>query len=1009
MNQDRRPLALIAIPDPGRRQALSRALQEIGLRSTAPGTGPEVLRQARRGGYRVLLLEPEMMGPDVGSLIDQARRHGAFILALGTPPAGADLMLPVDSPVSRVSGAAAALSALALRLAQSEEGAGQLRVAFMEAREQLDRMEVDKLHLEQDKGGLRQRFYRLIEANPDIIYATEYGPTHRNLFVSRRLREVLGHEPDQMIGNADFWLEHLHPGERERVVAEARELLSREGGRLHYRFRHADGSYRRIQDDFRVVRDDSGRPCEVVGCWSDVTDEYLAAQRFRSIFDGVPDGILLVDTAGIIREVNRSLVRMFGYEGPEQLCGRSLSDLITEEYREEHGDLLSRFFHSPLARLMGEGSLIEGLRADGSRLPLEVGLSPFPSGEEDGAELVLAVLRDVTRKRHDEQHISDLIRAYETLSAVNQATVHIQDRQRLLEAVCRIAVEKGGYRLAWVGLVEEGGHRLEPVASAGETGYLEGLRVSAREDEPEGMGPSGCALRTGDAVICEDLEQAAGYGPWCEAARRHGLKASIALPLVVEGETVGTLNLYTHRPDRFTGEELVLLSEVAGDLSFGLEFIAREARRRRAEDHIQSLIFHEPLTGLLNRDGLLQAATDLLEETGEPLGLAVIDLARLREVNVGLGYEFGDRLLQAVATRLREGLDEGEVLGHLGGGVFALLLPRVRSERAALARLQEFLDTLDPPFDLGGAQVAVQHHAGLAIAPGHGRVADVLLRRADLAKESIKEGSGIGSFQPEMEPAPGEHALLARLVQTLGSGCYQLYYQPKMELHSGRIDAVEALVRWQDPEAGLLPPFRFIPLLERSGLMPRLTPQLLAEAARAHARWLQRGLELRVAVNITAADVANPRLPEEVAEACSTAGIATQALVLELTETSVLQEIPVVEENLARLHAMGVELSIDDFGTGHASLSRLVDLPVSQIKIDQHFVTPMIHSPTAQLVVESAIALGQKLGLEVVAEGIEDTATLALLREMGCDRAQGYAISRPLPEEALLRWRYAHA
>ena len=412
------------------------------------------------------------------------------------------------------------------------------------------------------------------------------------------------------------------------------------------------------------------------------------------------------------------------------------------------------------------------------------------------------------------------------------------------------------------------------------------------------------------------------------------------------------------------------------------------------------------LTGLANRKLLAERTGEaVLEGTA---ALVLLDLDRFKEVNDTLGHHVGDQLLGVVARRLEASLRPGDTVARLGGDEFALLLPGAGAEAAhgAAARARA---ALAEPFVLGGLLVDVAASAGIAVSPEHGTDLEDLLQRADVAMYLSKESGDVELYDAARDQnSTTRLALLGELRRALENDELELHFQPKADLGTGQVVGVEALVRWRHPERGLVPPDEFVPLAERSGLIAQLTAWVLDAALCQVAQWRARGWDLGVAVNVTVKDLSGDQLVDRVIEGLARYGVPASSLQLEVTEGSLFADSARTRSTLRRLEALGVALSLDDFGTGWSSLVQLRQLPVSEIKVDRTFVGRMDVDPRDLAIVSSVIDLARGLGMRVVAEGVEDDATWRRLSDMGCDRAQGWWLSRALPADELAGWLEQH-
>jgi diguanylate cyclase (GGDEF)-like protein len=434
--------------------------------------------------------------------------------------------------------------------------------------------------------------------------------------------------------------------------------------------------------------------------------------------------------------------------------------------------------------------------------------------------------------------------------------------------------------------------------------------------------------------------------------------------------------------------------------------VYRGSRQAVISEH-QAL--HDSLTGLPNRTLLgdrCERALAFARERDRRAALLVMDLDGFKEVNDALGHACGDRLLELVAARLAEAVGSGETIARLGGDEFAVLLPDCSGPAAALTRADALLAALEAPFELEGLRLDVVGSIGVAVHPEHGHDVDALLRHADVAMYAAKrEGGGRELYEPARDASSAERlTLMADLRRALRTDELILHYHPKVDLATRRAAGVEALVRWRHPRRGMVPPMDFIPYAEHTGLITPLTERVLELALLQCAAWRAEGLDLSVAVNVSVRNLLDGELPAAVAGLLERAGVPADRLELEITESAVMTDPARAEGVLGALAELGVGLSIDDFGTGYSSLAYLSRLPVDEMKIDRAFVSQMETDGRDLAIVESSIALAGRLGMRVVAEGVETDQQRARLAVAGCDLAQGFLFTRPLAAADLTAW-----
>jgi len=481
-----------------------------------------------------------------------------------------------------------------------------------------------------------------------------------------------------------------------------------------------------------------------------------------------------------------------------------------------------------------------------------------------------------------------------------------------------------------------------------------------------------------------------------------GVQDAIIVPLV-RSETQGALVVLDRLGDstRFTHDDLALLQTLAGHLAVALHSVQLFERLRYEATH-------DVLTGLPNRSLLAERTQTLLSRPEEEGRVAVLllDLDRFKEINDALGHDIGDQLLRVIADRLRELVPAGATVGRLGGDEFAVVLPpSSAAAQDALALAGGIAEALRAPVDLHDVTASTEGSIGVAVASaGHSHTD--LLRHADTAMYAAKDsGVPVVIYTEELDRGRAERlSLLADLRLALDRDEIEVHYQPKVDLASNVVSSVEALIRWTHPTLGPVEPEGMIPIAESTGLIDLLTRVVLAKALRQCRQWHDAGHDIAVAVNLSARNVNDPTLPDQVAAALAVAGVPAHRLILEITESSVMGDPERTVPTLERLAAIGVALSLDDFGTGHSSLSYLHRLPVSELKIDRAFVLGLSRGSDAQVsnvLVRSIIGLGHSLHLRVVAEGVETAALLEQLRALGCDIAQGFHLVRPMPASHL--------
>ena len=481
------------------------------------------------------------------------------------------------------------------------------------------------------------------------------------------------------------------------------------------------------------------------------------------------------------------------------------------------------------------------------------------------------------------------------------------------------------------------------------------------------------------------------------------------LRLVLSGKSRDfEVSLVNHEKEQVPVSITALPMVIGGEV-VGIYGIVKDiTERKQAEEALEHQALHDALTGLPNRTLLNDRLAQVMlnHKRGQRgLVLMVMDLDRFKDVNDTLGHQCGDDLLKQVSTRLQTMLRASDTIARLGGDEFAIVLPNVRVQ-GGVNVAQKILRVLEDPFTIGGQEITIAASLGISTCPENGTDPATLLRYADVAMYVAKRNKrGYAVYEPEQDQNNVDRlALIGDLRRAIDNEELRLHYQPKVSFKSGRVIRVEALVRWQHPENGLIPPDKFIPLAEQTGLIRPLSQWVLNQALSQYATWRASGLQVPIAVNLSMHNLQEPELPAFIGGLLARWGIAPSELILEITETTLMADPTRTKDVLGRLRGLGIQIAIDDFGVGHSTFSYLKHLPISEIKIDRSFVQDMNRSESDAAIVRSTIDLAHSLGLGVVAEGIEDEETWAQLAGMGCDVAQGYYLSRPLAPDAFSDW-----
>ncbi len=692
-------------------------------------------------------------------------------------------------------------------------------------------------------------------------------------------------------------------------------------------------------------------------------------KRLLAIIEATPDFVGTADLEGRPLYINRAGLEMLGEDAPESIFDVD-PQWAAAKVREEG---------IPAALREGSWSGETAFLKDGREIPLSQVIISHKGG--DDVEYLSTVARDISKFKEQEVRIGRLNRVHAVLSGINNTIVRIRDRKELLERSCSLAVEQGKFALAWIGMVSDSG--IETASMAGMTMDAELLENGTLITK---------ALLEQSALVCNDISLDSGFSV------RNMNEGSIALfPLRVNAQAVGIFLLYTREKNFFDKDEMALLLEVAGDISFGLDHIAKE-------DRLNYLAFYDMLTGLPNRDLIFDRLNQMLDSEDQ-VAVLVMDIERFRGINETLGRHAGDSLLKLVATRLSDNTSDKSHLARISGDSFCLVLRDFRNEADVVHFIEKkIMGPLSQPFQVGGIDLRVSFRFGIAMYPANGQDAETLFRNAEAAVKKTKiSGERHLFYTPEFNERVAEKLTIEnKLRLALERDEFVLNYQPKVDLATGRISSLEALLLWQDPEKGIISPASFIPVLEETGLILEVGRWALSRSAEDSRAFGCNGTKPpRIAVNVSALQL---RQKDFVGMLNDALGESANGFDLEITESLVMQDIEANIGKLSLARKMGLEVAVDDFGTGYSSLSYIARLPVNALKIDRSFIVNMTRNSDDLSIVSTIIALAHSLGMKVISEGVETREQAVLLKLLRCDEIQGYLFSPAVPPETITRY-----
>ncbi|MGH8319127.1 MAG: EAL domain-containing protein [Steroidobacteraceae bacterium] len=606
-----------------------------------------------------------------------------------------------------------------------------------------------------------------------------------------------------------------------------------------------------------------------------------------------------------------------------------------------------------------------------------------------------------TQRRRQEAQIARLTRVLRMLSGVNAVMLRVRQREEMLKEACRLAVSIGGYAVAIITLKQPGARTAQTVATGTDPSVTEQLRALVAESADRDASVIGRVLKSGKAFICNDTADLASTASTSVIMVRAGLRSVVVLPIFLDKTPVGVLVLAASDAGALSKEELAMLREVASNLSFALQYLQKDSR-------VRFLSHFDPHTGLAKRSLFCERVGRKLAQGGPGeahRAIAVIDIEHLSVINDSFGRHTGDLLLQHVADRLRRHFQDSQLLAQLEGGTFVVALDVQGSPSDALNTLRGHIRAVFADyFEIDERKIPVTVKSGLAIYPDNGKDADALVQNAEAALRSAKEkGERHLHYSAEAHSeAMARLALEHKLRTAIEKGQFELHYQPKVNVKTRAIEGVEALIRWRDPEVGLVSPAAFLPLLESTGLIVEVGDWVLRQAGSDCQRWRDAGLPaIRVAVNISPQQLDHPDFLQRFFDLTQSWADPNCGLDVEIIEGMLLGDSSAAVHRLERLRAAGVRIAVDDFGTGYSSLSRLSELPIDTLKIDRCFISRLPDDRSGRTLISTIISLARAFNMTVVAEGVETEEQIGALWNMGCDEAQGYLFSRPVPCDEL--------
>ncbi|GGY20278.1 EAL domain-containing protein [Paludibacterium paludis] len=606
-----------------------------------------------------------------------------------------------------------------------------------------------------------------------------------------------------------------------------------------------------------------------------------------------------------------------------------------------------------------------------------------------------------TREHHHSMFAT--ARLYATLSKVSLALIHATGRDELFRSICRICVEEGGFSHAWIGRLDGGTLSQEAVCSHRDHALPANLVLQIDTDDANG--PSARAVRTQRPQVINDIANDASMGKWTSVLMEAGVRSLLVSPLILCGETVGTLVLYSVNSWFFDQDTVGLVQTMTSEIGYALERQDALERSRRAESELAYLIQHDKLTGLPNRQRMTEKLAQLIagaRPSGRVASIAVA-IDGFHDINARLGHECGDIILREVALRLSQIVLPSGSVGRVGAARFVIISDRFDMLDGLVgAVMASFEDAVDWQTE----KVYAVPSVGIVVEAADTADPGVMMRRADLALTRAREAGGgqVRYYDAAMdEEIHRLHRIRAEFAEALRGDGLELFYQPKINLKNHRVCGVEALVRWRR-DGGYLAPGAFFPAIDHTDLMRELDWWVMEEALRHSTGWLGQGRSIPISVNLSAMTLQHSDFLSRVQALIMRYPIPDGHLELEVLETISQKEAEAIVHKLAACREIGVSIALDDFGTGASSLVHLQQLPFDTIKIDQRFVRMLLEAPGNEAIIRSMISFAHYTGRQLVVEGVESQPIWDRLLELGCSSGQGYAISPPVNSGKLMEW-----
>jgi diguanylate cyclase (GGDEF)-like protein/PAS domain S-box-containing protein len=821
------------------------------------------------------------------------------------------------------------------------------------------------------------------------------------------LHQITSHEAGgYRMASADFARRYVHPedvlGVGDSIQHAFASIDPNYSAMFEARMLTGKGEVFWVDMRFKLERNGDGEVIKLQGISQDISKRMQAQllahesdERFKTMFVQAPLGIALIDSiSGNYCDVNPRFA---------EIVNRSMEEMLQLTWMEiTHPNDLKVDLDKMELLNTGEVNTFQAEKRyvcpDHTSVWVNLTISSL-TGDSGSQPRHLSMIEDITARKLVESRVKYLNRVYAVLSEVNSLIIRVNRLDELFREACRIAVNSGEFRMAMFCTFDSDTQKIIPVASEGkDESLLSRIKHLLASCENTSQNIFYTAIREKRAIVSNDslIDPKVLFG---QKYAESDVRSMAVLPLIIANKAVGAMAIYSVETEFFHAEEMKLLTELANDISFAIDHIAKQEK-------LNYLAYYDELTGLANRSLFSERVAQYIRSSvrsGHKLALCLFDLERFKSINDSLGRLAGDELLRLAADWLSDYSQDVNLLARIDADHFAIVLPEISQDGPSAYLIEKMGRAFNEHrFRLNNTDFRITTKVGIAVFPDDGSDADTLFKNAEVALKKAKVGGDPYLFYTQkMNAAVAEKLTLEnQLRKAIDNEEFVLYYQPKVDIVSGKVNCAEALIRWNDPITGLVPPGKFIPVLEETGLIYEVGRWALNQAIADNLRWRKAGLPaIRVAVNVSALQLHRPSFIGEIEEAISVDAHAAEGLELEITESMIMNNIEHNITSLEAIRAMGITVAIDDFGTGFSSLSYLSKLPVDTLKIDRSFVIEMTAGPEGLALVSTIITLAHAFKLNVIAEGVETEEQSNLLRGLGCDQIQGFLYSKAVPHK----------